>query len=522
MRSFTYSYKPSDLMPERLALRCASAVLLALLPLPHVSAQGVGSINIESMDIESALQQERVKQQSTSQEVHKPQTEQMPLPQQQVQQQKPSLELQKPQALAPMVSPQTQVQKVEEKTKQSQQLTLEQQKQLMLTQQKLKQTQQQELSPGKPQQMTEKLRETERSLPEQQPQPQQLVLTPPSSLPQVTPVNPMAIEQEKYQKLLDAGVFSSSSGTTTNLDETMTRAQFAAIAAKLQELGTKSGGQFSEIDPASWAVLMETMTAKSLTGISSGSIKVESDDKKSSADFAALLAAVMKGQVSKEELDQLIAKLGASNLPASQVSTSSKSEEVISKANSTVEGIVTPPGSAAVAAAGIAGVSAGSLATIGTALAAAAAASIAASSSANNIALASALTVGADYPNVTPRANWPTNLNATYSGRLSGMLSDNSAVGGNLTMNVNFATIGSHASIPGSVQFDNNKGNASLNLVQLGGYVGGGMTGTYDSQAMTGYIRNGQFYGPAANAIKGSWDMTTNSVSGGGTFAATR
>lgn len=521
MRSCTDSYKPSGLMPERLALRCASAVLLALLPLPHASAQGVRSINMESMDIESALQQvqqERVKQQTTSQEVQKPQTEQMPLPQQQVQQQKPSPDLQKPQVLAPMELSQTQVQKAEEKTKQIQQLTLEQQKQLILTQQKLKQTQQQELNPSKPQQMTEKIRETEKSIPEQ---PQQLVQTQPGSMPQAMPANPATIVQEKYQKLLDAGVFSASSGTPTNLDATMTRAQFAAIAAKLQELVTKSGGQFSDIDPVSWAALTSAMTAKSLTGIGSGSIKVESDDKKSSADFAALLAAVMKGQVSQAELDQLISKLGASNPTTSQVSTSSKNDEAIRKANSTVEGIATPPGSAAVAA-GIAGVSAGSLATIGTALAAAAAASIAALSSANNIALASALTVGADYSNVTPRTNWPTNLNATYSGRLSGMLSDNSAVGGNLTMNVNFATIGSHASIPGSVQFDNNKGNASLSLVQLGGYVGGGMTGTYDSQAMTGFIRNGQFYGPAANAIKGSWDMTTNSVSGGGTFAATR
>jgi len=124
---------------------------------------------------------------------------------------------------------------------------------------------------------------------------------------------------------------------------------------------------------------------------------------------------------------------------------------------------------------------------------------------------------------VTPRANFPTNLNATFNGRMSGTLSDSSAVGANLTMNVNFANIGSGTPIGGNVQFDNNKGSASFNSVAyLGGYVGGGMSGTYNGEAMNGFIRNGQFFGPAANAVKGSWDMTTNSVSGGGSFAATR
>lgn len=207
-----------------------------------------------------------------------------------------------------------------------------------------------------------------------------------------------------------------------------------------------------------------------------------------------------------------------SNVPALQATTlaASAAAPIPNAASSAAAGAATT--------AGVAGLSTGSLAAVGASvLAAAAAAAAASASGANDIALSNAASQASNnLNNVTARANWPTNLNATYSGRLSGTLSDSSAVGGNLSMQVNFATIGSHAPIPGSVQFDNNKGSATLSLVQSGGYVGGGMNGTYNNQAMTGYIRNGQFYGPAANAIKGSWDMSTSSVSGGGTFAANR
>ena len=206
------------------------------------------------------------------------------------------------------------------------------------------------------------------------------------------------------------------------------------------------------------------------------------------------------------------------NVPALQATTlaASVAAPIPNAASSAAVGAATT--------AGVAGLSTGSLAAVGASvLAAAAAAAAASASSANDIALSNAASQASNnLNNVTARANWPTNLNATFSGRLSGTLSDSSAVGGNLSMQVNFATIGSHAPIPGSVQFDNNKGSATLSLVQSGGYVGGGMNGTYNNQAMTGYIRNGQFYGPAANAIKGSWDMSTSSVSGGGTFAANR
>lgn len=229
-----------------------------------------------------------------------------------------------------------------------------------------------------------------------------------------------------------------------------------------------------------------------------------------------------------EEKYQKLVDAGIFTSPASPASGSNvPALQATTLAASSAAATPNPTASAAAGAAGTAGVgglSTGSLAAISSSLAAAtAAAAAAAASSANDITLSNAATQASNnLNNVTARANWPTNLNATFSGRLSGTLSDSSAVGGNLSMQVNFATIGSHAPIPGSVQFDNNKGSATLSLVQSGGYVGGGMNGTYNNQAMTGYIRNGQFYGPAANAIKGSWDMSTSSVSGGGTFAANR
>jgi hypothetical protein len=124
---------------------------------------------------------------------------------------------------------------------------------------------------------------------------------------------------------------------------------------------------------------------------------------------------------------------------------------------------------------------------------------------------------------VTPVSSWPTALNATYNGRIAGALTDSTPVTGSVTMAIDFAQINSMVpNIPGSIVFDNGKGSASFDLVQMGGYVGNGMTGTYNGEAMTGFMKDGQFYGPAANEIAGTWDMTTSSVSGSGTYAAKR
>ncbi|ABR90628.1 Hypothetical protein mma_2911 [Janthinobacterium sp. Marseille] len=412
---------------------------------------------------------------------------------------------------------QVQPEQAKEQIKQVEKPTLEQQKQLLLTQQL---EQQKLMEKTQQQQLKEEIRQVEKPALEQ---PKQILPTKQTSLPATTPASPASTAQEKYQKLLEAGVFSSSSGTTPVLDATMTRAQFAMIAAKLQELAVKSGGKFSDIPSLPWGELGVAQTAGMIEGISKPSLTVVSDDKKTSADFMELLTAYSKGKLSQAELDQLIAKIGSINPPVGQTTAPVKSDAPILGANKAVEQIVTPPGGTAVVATGIAGITAGGLTAIQAALAAAQAAAIAASSNANNITLANAVTVGADYTVVTPRANFPTNLNATFNGRMTGTLSDNSAVGANLSMNVNFANIGNGTPIGGNVQFDNNKGSASFNSVAyIGGYVGGGMSGTYNGAAMNGFIRNGQFFGPAANAVKGSWDMTTNSVSGGGSFAATR
>lgn len=327
-----------------------------------------------------------------------------------------------------------------------------------------------------------------------------------------------SIAQDRFQKLIDAGIFSASSGTSLpTLDTDLTRAQFAAIASKIQSLETTAGStQFTDINPA-----FSSGSAAAQLGIIDGvsAANQSVDDKKSAATLADLFTALSKSDVlSQSELDQLLAKLGGETAGLQKTSTVAN-DDAIRAANDVTGNIIAP--AVATTIAGMADPSAGSMALISAALAAANAAIFAASSSASNISLSNAVTTAANYT-VTPISNWPANLNATYNGRLSGALSDSSAVGGNLTMNVNFATIRSAAAIPGSVLFDNGKGSASLSLVQFGGFVGGGMSGTYNGQAMTGFIRNGQFYGPAAEAVKGSWDMTTSSVSGGGTFVANR
>ena len=333
-----------------------------------------------------------------------------------------------------------------------------------------------------------------------------------------------SIAQDKYQKLIDAGIFSASSGTSSStLDADLTRAQFAAIAAKIQSLETKTGStQFADINPAFSSASVAAQLGV-IEGVSSGT--QSADDKKSAATLAELFTALSKsGTLSQVELDQLLVKVGmggdgTAKTGESQKTSTATNDDAIRAANNAAANIINSAPDGAATTAGVAGVSAGSLASLALTLATTVA--VATSSSANEIALANAAKLGANYT-VTPLSNWPANLNATYNGRLSGALSDSSAVGGNLTMNVNFATIRSAGAIPGSVLFDNGKGSASLNLVQFNGFVGGGMNGTYNGQAMTGFIRNGQFYGPAAEALKGSWDMSTSSVSGGGTFVANR
>jgi chemotaxis protein histidine kinase CheA len=409
---------------------------------------------------------------------------------------------------------QVQTEQTKEKIKQVEKPTTEQQKQLVVIQQSEPQKQQEKIQP---QQLKEVIKQVEQPALEQ---PKQILQTTQTSLPATTP--PDSLVQQKYQKLLEAGVFSSSDGKTQFSDATMTRAQFAMIANKLKDLTGNTGTTFSDIPGSLWSGLTGQQTIGTIEGAGKPSLTVVSDDKKTSVDFMQLLAAYSKEKVSQEELDKLITKLGSMNPAVKPAASLFNGEVPVLGAIRPVEQIVTPPGTAAVAT-GMTGITSGGLIAMQAALAAAQAAAIAASSSANNIDQETAVIAGANYAMVTPRANFPTNLNATFNGRMSGTLSDSSAVGANLTMNVNFANIGNGTPIGGNVQFDNNKGNASFNSVAyIGGYVGGGMNGTYNGEAMNGFIRNGQFFGPAANAVKGSWDMTTNSVSGGGSFAATR
>lgn len=122
----------------------------------------------------------------------------------------------------------------------------------------------------------------------------------------------------------------------------------------------------------------------------------------------------------------------------------------------------------------------------------------------------------------------PTSLNATYAGRISGALLDNTSVTGSISMNVDFSKFGANPRvphIPGTIVFDNNKGSASFTLVDFNGYVGDAMNGIYNGEALDpngSYIMNGKFYGPQANEVAGDWTIKTINTNGGGTFKAKR
>lgn len=124
---------------------------------------------------------------------------------------------------------------------------------------------------------------------------------------------------------------------------------------------------------------------------------------------------------------------------------------------------------------------------------------------------------------VTPPSSFPTTLQATYVGPVNGTLNSGAALSGTFQANVDFATISSHVPvIPGTITFANGQGSTSFNLSYLFGYVGGSMSGTYAGQNVTGYVMNGQFFGPAAQQLAGSWSMQNagNTLSAGGTFKA--
>ncbi|TWC63192.1 hypothetical protein [Herbaspirillum sp. SJZ099] len=126
---------------------------------------------------------------------------------------------------------------------------------------------------------------------------------------------------------------------------------------------------------------------------------------------------------------------------------------------------------------------------------------------------------------VTPMASWPTNLVATYNGNVSGTLNNGAAVSGTFQAMVDFSTIHSMApSIPGSMTFAGGQGSTSFTLTQMGGYIGGSMSGTYGGQAVSGYVMNGVLYGPAAEQMAGQWSMqnAAATLTGNGNFQARR
>ncbi len=288
--------------------------------------------------------------------------------------------------------------------------------------------------------------------------------------------------EEKMKALIDAGIFSGGSDNP-ELSETMNRAQFAKIAALIMGLDSGSdakpnnGQSFSDIDFSNvYAIAMKEIGGSLdsdglLIGNDSGITDLNAiQNVITQTDFASIFAHSI-GEDGATWATQFVASAIAAGLlsnTGNELRIVETVYELAANASSNTPPAVTPP-------------------------------------------------------SVTPRANWPTALNATYVGTISGALTNATPVTGSLTMNVDFANISSMVpNIPGNIIFDNGKGSATFNLVQMGGYVGNSMTGTYNGEAMNGFIRNGQFYGPAADVVKGDWDMTTHNVSGSGQFSAAR
>ncbi|MFJ9451972.1 hypothetical protein [Herbaspirillum sp. NPDC101397] len=126
---------------------------------------------------------------------------------------------------------------------------------------------------------------------------------------------------------------------------------------------------------------------------------------------------------------------------------------------------------------------------------------------------------------VTPLASFPTSMQATYTGPVTGSASVGAGVTGTFQAQVDFATIrGGAPSVPGTITFANGLGGTSFTLTLMGGFVGGAMSGTYAGQAVTGFVMNGRFYGPAAEQLAGSWSMQNAgaTLTGSGSFKAQR
>ena len=302
---------------------------------------------------------------------------------------------------------------------------------------------------------------------------------------------------KKLELLIQAGVLNGAK-EDSNLDGNMTRAQFATILAKLvmNNDGTTPNAVFTDID-TTWSSQYIAAAAGIIDGI------------KEQAQFDP------SGPVDKAFLTALMQSLGANNIGGD--SNTDWIRNVVFAALGTQ---ALPPGSEGQVVPLFPGLQRGPDTSTEVVLNDILAASIAAQLQGSQV----------DFPyfnagTLTPQANWPISLNATYNGRISGALQDSTRVGGSITMNVNFANFPqAQPVVPGNIVFDNGKGSANFNLARFGTVIGDGMTGTYNGEALIAgsYIMNGKFYGPAANEVGGDWTIKTNSVEGGGKFAAKR
>lgn len=117
----------------------------------------------------------------------------------------------------------------------------------------------------------------------------------------------------------------------------------------------------------------------------------------------------------------------------------------------------------------------------------------------------------------------------TYIGRADGSFESGAAIGGALTMSVDFASMASGGRVDATINFDHSMGFANFELYQApgGNLYAETVDGTYGSGPNSQNINSGElagkFYGPSAEEVGGTWGIDAGSHgAANGTFNGKR
>lgn len=146
--------------------------------------------------------------------------------------------------------------------------------------------------------------------------------------------------------------------------------------------------------------------------------------------------------------------------------------------------------------------------------------------------LADAPPPGSDFPHfesghITHRDQWPTGMEAVYTGVVSGLHNDEHTITGRLEMAIDFNQQQSgYGPATAQIQFDNGLGEvrADMALTPNGLFQNGDMSGDFAGNALTGenYFSDINFYGPAAEEVGGNWQLATEYDRAHGDFNGAR